>query len=100
MQKAVRSVSRAAQSSIAKSNAKKERSSLRTYTTGAKAPRVETDTFGPIDVPSEKYWGAQTQRCVVVVASKRKLALQSIFSVHFLWQSNVNHELPTISSVR
>src|SRR6187402_3417383 len=24
--------------------------------------RVETDTFGPIDVPAEKYWGAQTQR--------------------------------------
>ncbi len=26
------------------------------------APRVETDSFGPIDVPSDKYWGAQTQR--------------------------------------
>ncbi|TAJ20072.1 MAG: class II fumarate hydratase, partial [Dehalococcoidia bacterium] len=24
--------------------------------------RTETDTFGPIEVPSEKYWGAQTQR--------------------------------------
>eukprot|EP00002_Diphylleia_rotans_P006214 TRINITY_DN1556_c0_g1_i1.p1 TRINITY_DN1556_c0_g1~~TRINITY_DN1556_c0_g1_i1.p1 ORF type:complete len:494 (+),score=109.63 TRINITY_DN1556_c0_g1_i1:47-1528(+) len=24
--------------------------------------RVETDTFGPINVPSDKYWGAQTQR--------------------------------------
>src|SRR3954454_795790 len=24
--------------------------------------RVETDTFGPIDVPADKYWGAQTQR--------------------------------------
>jgi fumarate hydratase class II len=24
--------------------------------------RTETDTFGPIDVPAEKYWGAQTQR--------------------------------------
>jgi fumarate hydratase, class II len=28
----------------------------------AKKIRVETDTFGPIDVPSDKYWGAQTQR--------------------------------------
>jgi fumarate hydratase, class II len=26
------------------------------------ATRVETDTFGPIDVPSESYWGAQTER--------------------------------------
>lgn len=24
--------------------------------------RVEYDSFGPINVPSEKYWGAQTQR--------------------------------------
>lgn len=24
--------------------------------------RRETDTFGPIDVPSDRYWGAQTQR--------------------------------------
>lgn len=24
--------------------------------------RVETDSFGPIDVPAESYWGAQTQR--------------------------------------
>ncbi|MDR4495162.1 MAG: class II fumarate hydratase [Nitrospirales bacterium] len=24
--------------------------------------RTETDSFGPIDVPSDKYWGAQTQR--------------------------------------
>jgi fumarate hydratase class II len=24
--------------------------------------RIETDTFGPIEVPDERYWGAQTQR--------------------------------------
>ena len=24
--------------------------------------RTETDSFGPIDVPAERYWGAQTQR--------------------------------------
>jgi fumarate hydratase class II len=26
------------------------------------ATRIETDSFGPIDVASDKYWGAQTQR--------------------------------------
>src|SRR3974390_1845739 len=26
------------------------------------APRTETDTFGPIEVPAQHYWGAQTQR--------------------------------------
>ena len=27
-----------------------------------KTTRTETDTFGPIDVPADRYWGAQTQR--------------------------------------
>ena len=27
--------------------------------------RTETDSFGPIEVPSEKYWGAQTQRSIL-----------------------------------
>ena len=26
------------------------------------ATRTEHDTFGPIEVPAERYWGAQTQR--------------------------------------
>ena len=26
------------------------------------ATRAETDSFGPIDVPADRYWGAQTQR--------------------------------------
>ena len=26
------------------------------------ATRIEKDTFGPIDVPADKLWGAQTQR--------------------------------------
>src|ERR671920_367168 len=26
------------------------------------ATRTESDTFGPIEVPAERYWGAQTQR--------------------------------------
>lgn len=27
--------------------------------------RVETDSFGPLDVPADKYWGAQTQRSIL-----------------------------------
>ncbi|MFD0857796.1 class II fumarate hydratase [Roseovarius aquimarinus] len=27
--------------------------------------RTETDSFGPLEVPSEKYWGAQTQRSIL-----------------------------------
>ncbi|MGQ9366765.1 class II fumarate hydratase [Azospirillum sp. ST 5-10] len=30
--------------------------------TGKPAVRSETDSFGPIEVPADRYWGAQTQR--------------------------------------
>src|SRR5215213_10616829 len=30
--------------------------------TGERNVRIETDTFGPIEVPADRYWGAQTQR--------------------------------------
>ena len=26
--------------------------------------RIETDSFGPLDVPADRYWGAQTQRSI------------------------------------
>jgi fumarate hydratase class II len=29
------------------------------------ATRTETDSFGPLEVPSDKYWGAQTQRSIL-----------------------------------
>jgi len=29
------------------------------------ATRRETDSFGPLEVPSDKYWGAQTQRSIL-----------------------------------
>src|ERR687890_1196355 len=32
------------------------------YAPSGAATRVESDTFGPIEVPAERYWGAQTQR--------------------------------------
>ena len=28
------------------------------------ATRTETDSFGPIEVPADAYWGAQTQRSI------------------------------------
>jgi fumarate hydratase class II len=31
---------------------------------GAARTRTETDTFGPIEVPADRYWGAQTQRSI------------------------------------
>ena len=33
--------------------------------TGASGTRVEHDSMGPIEVPAERYWGAQTQRSLI-----------------------------------
>src|SRR5262245_55301004 len=33
-----------------------------TETSGNKSTRSETDSFGPIDVAADRYWGAQTER--------------------------------------
>src|SRR5205823_7969803 len=30
--------------------------------TARPATRIETDSFGPIEVPADRYWGAQTER--------------------------------------
>jgi fumarate hydratase class II len=29
------------------------------------ATRTESDSFGPLEVPADKYWGAQTQRSIM-----------------------------------
>ena len=34
----------------------------RSETSGNKSTRSETDSFGPIDVPADRYWAAQTER--------------------------------------
>ena len=34
----------------------------RTETSEIESTRTETDSFGPIEVPADRYWGAQTQR--------------------------------------
>ena len=36
----------------------------RTTPRSATRTRTETDTFGPIEVPADRYWGAQTQRSI------------------------------------
>ena len=34
------------------------------HETPAVETRTESDTFGPIEVPAHRYWGAQTQRSI------------------------------------
>ena len=46
--------------------------------------RIETDSFGPLEVPSSKYWGAQTQRSLInfpIGWEKQPTAIVSAFGV-------------------
>jgi fumarate hydratase class II len=36
-----------------------------------KTTRSESDSFGPIDVPADKLWGAQTQRSAASACRRR-----------------------------
>src|SRR5438309_4777562 len=35
---------------------------MRAVSSSPKATRTESDSFGPIEVPADRYWGAQTER--------------------------------------
>ena len=35
-------------------------------TTANPTTRVERDAFGPVEIPADRYWGAQTQRALAV----------------------------------
>jgi fumarate hydratase class II len=72
-------------------------------TQGRKKTRVETDSFGPIEVPADRYWGAQTER------SRRNFRIGSeripISLVHALAlikraAAEVNHELGSLDARR
>ena len=44
----------------------------------AKKERLEKDSMGTINVPSDKYWGAQTQRSLEISGSVPKMPIEVI----------------------
>src|ERR1700721_3709837 len=74
-----------------------------TITSQSPATRSETDSFGPIEVPADRYWGAQTER------SRRNFRigdeLMPLPIIHALAlikrvAAEVNHELGLIDEPR
>lgn len=62
----------------------------------AERPRVETDSFGPVEVPAAHYWGAQTQRALIHFAigtQKMPLALIRALAMVKRAAAEVNCEL-------
>ncbi|MEO8547362.1 MAG: class II fumarate hydratase [Sphingomicrobium sp.] len=51
--------------------------------------RTETDSFGPIDVPADSYWGAQTERSIVnfPFGSNERMPLEIVHALGFVKQA-------------
>ncbi|WP_309660856.1 class II fumarate hydratase [Sphingomonas sp.] len=52
-------------------------------------PRTETDSFGPIEVPADSYWGAQTERSIenFPFGSNEQMPLEVVHALGFVKQA-------------
>ncbi len=52
-------------------------------------PRTETDSFGPIEVPGDSYWGAQTERSIenFPFGPREQLPLELVHALGFIKQA-------------
>jgi fumarate hydratase class II len=65
--------------------------------------RVETDSFGPIEVPADRYWGAQTERSLRnfrIGTEHMPIQLIRALAIIKLAAAEVNHELGSLDARR
>jgi fumarate hydratase class II len=65
--------------------------------------RVETDSFGPIKVPPDRYWGAQTERSLRnfrIGTERMPIPLIRALALIKLAAAEVNHELGSLDARR
>ena len=65
------------------------------------ATRTETDSFGPLEVPADKYWGAQTQRSIInfpIGWEKQPVAVVRALGVIKKACAQANKELGTLDA--
>ena len=65
--------------------------------------RVETDSFGPIEVPADRYWGAQTERSLRnfrIGTERMPIPLIRALAIVKLAAAEVNHELGSLDARR
>lgn len=68
-----------------------------------KSIRVETDSFGPIDVPADRYWGAQTERSrqnFRIGRDRMPIAIVHALGIVKLAAAQTNRELGLIDARR
>src|SRR5215475_7571673 len=69
----------------------------------AKSTRVETDSFGPIEVPADRYWGAQTERSrqnFRIGQDRMPMAIIRALGIVKLAAAQANRELGSIDQRR
>src|SRR6201996_9109575 len=65
--------------------------------------RTETDSFGPIEVPADRYWGAQTERSrrnFRIGQDRMPLPIVHALGVVKLAAAQTNHELGLLDQDR
>jgi fumarate hydratase, class II len=65
--------------------------------------RVETDSFGPIEVPADRYWGAQTERSLRnfrIGTERMPVPLIRALAIIKRAAAEVNHELGSLDARR
>src|SRR5438128_7478708 len=75
----------------------------RSETSGNKSTRSETDSFGPIDVPADRYWGAQTERSrqnFRIGQDRMPIAIVHALGIVKLASAETNRELGLIDQRR
>jgi fumarate hydratase class II len=71
--------------------------------TTAKSTRVETDSFGPIEVPADRHWGAQTERSrqnFRIGQDRMPMPIIRALGIVKLAAAQTNHELGLIDQRR
>src|SRR5262249_33854538 len=74
-----------------------------TRLTRRSATRVETDSFGPIEVPADRYWGAQTERSrqnFRIGEDRMPMALVHALGIVKLAAAQTNRELDLLDQRR
>src|SRR5215213_3353056 len=75
----------------------------RSETSGNKSVRSETDSFGPIDVPADRYWGAQTERSrqnFKIGQDRMPIAIVHALGIVKLASAQTNRELGLLDARR
>src|ERR1044071_5082441 len=75
----------------------------RSETSGNKSTRSETDSFGPIDVAADRYWGAQTERSrqnFKIGQDRMPMAIVQALGIVKLASAQTNRELGLLDARR